>query len=81
MAFAALHITSPGCRTRRKGRPFAPLLFSKRHDRTRVGRSERSERSRQPGVMRWPALGWWDGFTATESSGKAYMAGLIYDEF
>ena len=31
---------------------FAPLLLSKCRDRTRVGRRERSERSRQPGVRR-----------------------------
>ena len=41
-------LTSPGCRTRRAGAAFAAP--GKRRDRPRVGRSERSERSRQPGV-------------------------------
>ena len=59
-----MHIAAnvSGCRTRRKGRPFAPLPFSKRHDRTRVGRKERSDWSRQPGVRRrtvFPCLPGW----------------------
>ncbi len=52
LCFCPFPLTSSGCRTRRKGRPFAPLPFSKRHDRTRVGRKERSDWSRQPGVIR-----------------------------
>jgi len=47
-AFGACCITSPGCRTRRAGAPFASL--SKRRDGPRVGRKERSDWSRQRGV-------------------------------
>ena len=43
-----------GCRTRSAGAPFA--LFSKWRDGTRVGRRERSDWSRQPGVMRCAPL-------------------------
>ena len=48
--FWAFLLTSPGCRTRRAGAPFAAP--GKRRDRPRVGRKERSDWSRQPGVMR-----------------------------
>ena len=41
-------LTPPGCRTRRAGAVFA--ASGKHRDRPRVGRSEHSERSRQPGV-------------------------------
>ncbi len=50
LSLTVFHITPSGCRTRRAGAPFASL--SKRCDGPRVGRSEHSERSRQPGVMR-----------------------------
>ena len=41
-----------GCRTRSRGAAFAPLLLSKCRDRARVRRKERSDWSRQPGVIR-----------------------------
>ena len=43
-----------GCRTRRAGAPFAAP--GKRRDGPRVGRKERSDWSRQPGVMRSATL-------------------------
>ena len=49
LVFMPCHLTSPGCRTRRAGAAFAAP--GKRRDRPRIGRSERSERSRQTGVM------------------------------